>query len=201
MDGKGHARIAVVAGVAATSYAWWLVYSGQWPVELARGVTVGAVAGWMITPDADHNVFTEEEKRWRRVPIIGRYMIGVWAAYGARYRHRGISHFPVIGTVTRMWHFGRALAADWLFMIWLAVVVIGGGTLLLTRSDLQILGLVSPDFWIGFVGSWMAQDVIHELTDVIWSDRKAAKKRRKKRRKKRNRKRRYDGFVAGRMRA
>lgn len=154
-----------------------LIANGQ--PETGIGLIVGGLGGFLVTPDADHNVVTIEEKRWKSIPIVGPYMLETFAGYGAKHKHRGRSHWPIWGTASRIWYFGRRFAADFLLLAYVVGVVFGGGTL-----DGSILVDVAdhlPGFeffaW-GFV-AWSVQDTIHILTDLVWSDVKRAKKNRR----------------------
>ena len=71
------------------------------------------MAGYVVTPDIDLITLTREEQRIRkRLPIFGRFWVAAWAPYGSFMSHRGISHAPVLGTLT------RALYAFW----WVALL-------------------------------------------------------------------------------
>ncbi len=100
-SGRIHARVAGMIAVGAT-LATPLI-AAQYGTDIGLGVAGGAWAGYLVTPDIDIPHRTHEEWRIiRRLPIIGRLWTAWWAAYGQLFTHRGISHAPIIGTVTRI---------------------------------------------------------------------------------------------------
>ena len=146
------------------------------------GLVLGGIGGWLVTPDADHHVITEEEKRWKDRPVVGPYMLEVWAGYGAKHEHRGRSHWHVWGTVSRMWYFARRFLADWLLLAYVTVVLIGGGSL--DGSMLADLIPYLPDgpFFMALFLGWVIQDSVHIETDRVWSWWKSKKGRKARRR-------------------
>lgn len=140
-SGRTHARIA------ATGVACAIVASHYIAVSLggdvAAGIVVGAVAGWLVTPDIDHHYRTHEERRIRRrLPVLGRLWQAYWAPYAVLLEHRGISHAPVIGTAT------RALYAFW--WLWLLPAPV-----LVAHVPLGVAAF----------GAWCVQDVAHLAAD------------------------------------
>jgi len=82
----------------------------------------GLLSGVFITPDHDL-----AESRW-----------SIWQLYGKFFSHRGVSHWPVIGTLTRIaylspipiaffayshWHFPWPLFGKWLLWLCIADIV------------------------------------------------------------------------------
>ena len=167
MDGKGHAKMATWTGAIlgvtgiATSIAGY--------PEIGVGLTLGAFCGWLITPDADHNVLTEEERRWKGKPIIGPYMLETFAGYGAKHKHRGRSHWPLWGTVSRMWYFARRFLADATLLAYVVIVLILDGVMDGAVVDAVIPYLPGWPFFLSFFAGWAIQDFVHICTDIVWS--------------------------------
>lgn len=167
MDGKGHASIA------------WKVMIGSWAVgavtaiayspEIGAGIALGGTSGWLITPDADHNVFTHEERRWKGRRLIGPYLLGIWAGYGAKYKHRGRSHWHLWGTMTRIWYFGRRFAADLLLAAYVLIVLIADSVMDGSAVEAAIPYLPGWAFFLAWFLTWSFQDSVHIETDRIWS--------------------------------
>lgn len=139
-SGRTHARVAA-SGVVASVVAAPIV-AGAYGAEVAAGLVCGAVCGWLTTPDIDLITLTREERRMRRaVPFFGRLWVAYWAAYGSFFSHRGISHAPVLGTLTRA-----------VYALWWVV--------LLPQPP-----AIEPAFVAAAFAAWCAQDIGHLVFD------------------------------------
>lgn len=138
-DGKAHAGIAALNVAISVPLALHLRTAYGDPVAL--GVVVGAGLGWLMTPDLDLPLKTHEENRLeRRFGILGRVWIGYWYPY-SWMAHRGVSHWPILGTLT------RAGYAFW----WL--------------GPLGYLEPLDPVFLAAVLAAWMVQDLYHLAAD------------------------------------
>lgn len=63
-------------------------------------VCIGLFIGTLITPDYDLEIIVTKEMI-KKVPIIGKLWNAYWLPYAKNFTHRGISHDPIIGTLTR----------------------------------------------------------------------------------------------------
>ena len=138
-SGKTHAKyaVAVLTMTATASPFVAHVYGGT----VAISAVAGAVSGWLVTPDADIPHITHDERRMiRRLSIVGRIWVAYWWPYGRIFRHRGISHAPLVGTLTRM-----------LYLMWWLPLVI---------AEPPSVGAVLP-----FAAMWCVQDIIHLAAD------------------------------------
>lgn len=180
MTGAQHAAIARrVLVVEATAGAALLIY-GE-PLS-GIGLTLGGIAGLLVTPDADHHVKTYEEKRFENVPVLGRYLLEVWAGYGAKEEHRGRSHWHIWGTVTRILYFGRRFAADTLLLAYFLVVVVGSGVMDGSLLEALIPYLPRIGFFAFVFLGWTIQDSVHIESDRAWSFWRSKKGKKIKRR-------------------
>ena len=137
-SGKTHARVAVVVMCVTAAISPYIAQ--EIGAQAAGGVVAGAVAGWLVTPDADIPHRTHDEWRMiRRLPVLGRLWVAYWSPYGELFTHRGISHAPVIGTLT------RALYALW----WLPFVA----------ETLPV------PFLVAMLAAWCVQDMAHLAAD------------------------------------
>lgn len=87
--------VAFTAGVV-----WGVIIGDAAPIIL---VTLGNLAGLFIEPDLDQEMVTSSE--WRVVKLLGPLPGSIWSAFWMPYamlmKHRGMSHWPIIGTLTR----------------------------------------------------------------------------------------------------
>jgi len=142
-SGKTHARIAGITTVSVCAAAPALVMFGQTTPDIAAGLAIGAACGYFVTPDIDIPHRTHEEWRMiRRLPVLGRLWAAYWAAYGQLFTHRGISHAPFIGTLTRV-----------VYGFWWVVFV----------PWAQLLPFQYAA-WSAFM-AWSAQDMLHLAAD------------------------------------
>lgn len=62
----------------------------------------GYLIGSFIEPDLDQYAITTSEARlYKWFKDFGAFIVGYFTWYAYRFKHRGISHFPIIGTLTR----------------------------------------------------------------------------------------------------
>lgn len=157
-DGARHGLISLI--LAPLAFLSALLFC-DWRHALT--VALGcAVLGVVISPDLDLPGLTEAETVWKRLPFpFGQLMSGVWYTlwlpYATVCRHRGISHWPLIGTLTRigylcLWWCGVSLALRWA----------GGGNMI--RVPLYYAD------WIACAAAGLAvSDAGHWATDAILS--------------------------------
>jgi len=125
------ATTLIFAGSVYALSATW----GYSPKEQMLAVS-GILTGVVITPDMDL------AENFKGEPF--------WYLYGRLFKHRGISHWPVIGTLTRM-----------IYMVILAVPVVllmGWGWWLSDRLT---------DLWsYVWLGGLVLADVLHYVLDI-----------------------------------
>ena len=143
-SGVTHARWGAMYATVMTAGA----YSGRiWP-EAA----IGAWAGLIITPDIDHSATTVEEKRWYKIARpLGVAWQAFWCPYSTAMKHGGVSHWPVIGTLTRVAYL--ALAAS-------VVCALAG------LPPLVWVRWVEPVTFSRFFAGWAGSDVLHAVLDA-----------------------------------
>ena len=106
-DGYEHAKISLVGsiGVAAVGLMGGII----WPVVTVPALVaaLGVVAGAILSPDLDQPMITWSE--WFIIKLLpplswipGLLMVAYWLPYSLMMKHRGVSHWPVIGTLTRI---------------------------------------------------------------------------------------------------
>lgn len=139
MTGKQHAVVASTVAVGTALAAPGIaLYTG--PV-VALGICLGTLVGWLITPDIDHHAITEEERRLiKHFGIFEHAWRLYWMPYEKLFKHRGMSHTPVIGTLTRAIYF---------------------------PTPAMLAGYLDWNLLVGLLAGWVAQDLIHILGDAL----------------------------------
>jgi len=152
-SGRTHRRIAwsilVAAGVAYVFLRSRLneFVSGDAPFELAVLVALGFVGGTVLLPPDLDLRRNDALRNWGLLGIL-------WRPYAAVFRHRGLSHIPIIGTATRAAYLALvAVALAALARPVLDVVIDPSSVGWMTRHPLALL-----------VG-WVAADWVHIRTD------------------------------------
>ena len=75
------------------------IYTGE--IELIA-IFSGYLLGSFIEPDLDQYAITTSEARlYKWFKDVGAFIVGYFTWYAYRFKHRGISHYPIIGTLTR----------------------------------------------------------------------------------------------------
>jgi uncharacterized metal-binding protein len=119
-DGHFHGRITLVLAPVSFGVGFVLcslysrlhlghVDSSAWLV--AGAALFGCLAGLVIDPDLDQeSMTTASEHRMRKllshIPLVGLFLwgawMGWWSIYAAFHKHRGMSHWPILGTFVRV---------------------------------------------------------------------------------------------------
>ena len=98
--GRTHNVATLVLTPAVAWAAWELSNHNDLTTWLAG---VGCFCGIFISPDLDMRQRTVSETTLLRWSLgIGYIWIVLWYPYAVLFRHRGISHMPMVGTVTRV---------------------------------------------------------------------------------------------------
>ncbi|NPA53551.1 MAG: hypothetical protein GXO21_02670 [Aquificae bacterium] len=137
---------------------------------------VGFFAGYMIgtfflSPDNDifHSI---PNKRWKFLRFI-------WKPYTILFSHRGLSHIPIIGMLLKllyllMWVF---ILLFILLSLLLIVMYVGNFTITIpvniekTPEEILKSALLSP-FSISFLVGLFLSEIVHILTDIVYSSSK-----------------------------
>ncbi|WKN40584.1 DUF2227 family putative metal-binding protein [Tunicatimonas pelagia] len=111
--GRTHNVGTLVLVPVVTWIAWELSHHDMFTTSLAG---VGCFCGIFISPDLDMKQRTVSETTLLRWSLgIGYIWIFLWYPYAMLFRHRGISHTPVFGTITRVLYLlGIALMLQYL---------------------------------------------------------------------------------------
>lgn len=129
----------------------------------ALGGILGAIFGVLITPDIDHRVRTFEKAFFYRFgTFVGKAWESFWAPYSIWFDHRGISHWWLLGTFTRVAYlvfaFVKISVTLQFFFDYLGI-----GLDLIFWID-PLLSL-PPIFWLSLFSVWAFQDSVHLIAD------------------------------------
>ena len=136
MNGQAHTTVTIgVTGLLCLAYALKPNESSLLYAAMGSALTL------LVNPDADMEIVTGNERAFmRRVPLIGRVWLWLWYPYARMFRHRGVSHWPVVGTLTRAAYLGVLLTVGLMAMgiqVYIDDVVGVGGYVVIgmTASD------------------------------------------------------------------
>lgn len=104
---------------------------------------IGLILGTIITPDYDFNKIYVK-KLIKKIPVLGFFWNLYWYPYSLLFKHRGISHNLILGTITRV--------------IYLCLPII----------LLYVLGYIYIQlsfYFIHIIIGWYLQDFIHYILD------------------------------------
>lgn len=141
-DGYFHGRLTIFATPAAAALG--MIVTGD-----VGGVVAGALGcllGLFIDPDLDQEMVTSSEWRVIKLPVVGKLLgsawVGLWMPYALMMPHRGLSHMPILGTLTRV---------GYLSLIFEVVFFVATGHLWFVGQDqlpfvfAALLGLMTSD--------------------------------------------------------
>ena len=161
-SGRNHFLYGTVVAGSATGAALLL---GEIEPEMVVAFGLGSVAGLLITPDLDLVQITYTERLAKRIPVLGLLIVASGVPYGLLFRHRGISHHPIWGTLTR-WFYLLLVILFW------AVWILGFIWLFLPDWVPSIHLSWHPDYtWVltVFCLGWWIQDLTHLAADWVYS--------------------------------
>lgn len=168
--GRTHATVAWTLAVPLGSIGAYAYATGN--AALGIGVWCGTVAGILITPDADLEGTTWEEARFYSLATpLGLLWQWAWFLYARAIPHRGISHTPILGTLTRI--------AYTAFLTHLLTWIVNGAWLNYCHISHCNPVQISIPYWhiapytaTGMILAWIAQDLGHILFDRKRKNRK-----------------------------
>ena len=76
------------------------IYNTQVHIDTIQ-VSIGLILGTIITPDYDFDK-TYIKKIIKKIPVIGFLWNLYWYPYSKLFKHRGLSHNLLLGTITRV---------------------------------------------------------------------------------------------------
>jgi uncharacterized metal-binding protein len=140
-------------------------------VSFTAGYLVGT---FFLTPDNDIYL-SKPNKRWKILKII-------WIPYTKIFKHRGVSHIPLYGTVFKIIY----LSIMFFFILFTFKYIfsyIYPDKQIITFNIDSLKDFVSTPFVFSFFVGMVLAELVHIFTDIIYSNfKKLLPKRRKKRR-------------------
>ena len=173
--GRIHQRINEAAMALGTPVAFALAWGATDDPLQALALTGYGLGGMLFgtyfaDPDLDHDSLTRTETRIRRIPVLGRPLhllfVAFWYPYARMSKHRGPSHWPVVGTLSRL---------GYIIVMLVLLNAVGRWILFGTPKhwadpllSLLVWGVRNPVR----AGAWMAgeclADLLHSLADRFW---------------------------------
>ncbi len=132
---------------------------------------IGFFAGYMIGTfflSPDNDIFhSKPNKRWKFLRFI-------WKPYTKIFAHRGISHIPVVGILFKILYLSVVfifLSAFILGLLFLASYFAGIKIEIPTKGVSQetLKGILLTPFSISFFVGLILAEIVHILTDVVYS--------------------------------
>lgn len=164
-DGATH----FVLGLAGGAALLWATASYA-PHDL-RPVAIGTGIGLIVTPDLDQ----ERVKTFTEDLLYGlHWTIGIlfevnWMPYGAAFKHRGLSHHFIAGTL------GRIIWTAFLMLFWATLAI--GVQWLATSNPVNWVEQAVMPLWqqahVSLFFAWWLQDLLHILADLLVSEIKS----------------------------
>jgi len=153
-DGKTHERLTIKTLPLAIFLGGIAAHGGHDVALFA--LPIGHAMGIIIGPDLDLRTRTRAERHLQKIALLTwplLIMSNLYAiVFGSGrwpFTHRGISHWPVIGTLTR-----------WLWFVGPVVV------LLIATGNATALAMHWPALFWAFLGNCLS-DLVHIVADAI----------------------------------
>lgn len=120
VDGYLHARISYFAAIPLLIIGTGIGTAlGYWEVGLF--LAIGCIIGAYWSPDYDQEMLVWG--KWKIIKMLPpvSWVFGIpwvmyWMPYSLLMKHRGISHTPVIGTLTRLLYVSPVIYIIWLLL-------------------------------------------------------------------------------------
>lgn len=78
------------------------IYIDSTPIYIdSNMIGIGLILGTIITPDYDFNKIYVK-KLIKKIPVLGFFWNLYWYPYSLLFKHRGLSHNVLLGTLTRV---------------------------------------------------------------------------------------------------
>jgi uncharacterized metal-binding protein len=153
-DGKTHERLTLKT-LPLAIFLGGIAACGGHDVALFA-LPIGHAMGIIIGPDLDLRTRTRAERHLQRIALLTwplLVMSNLYAiVFGSRrwpFVHRGISHWPVVGTLTRWLWFGGPVAL-----------------LLVATGNETALAMHWPALFWAFTGNCLS-DLVHIIADAV----------------------------------
>ncbi len=134
----------------------------------------GFISGYIIgtfflSPDNDI-YHSKPNRRWKILRFI-------WYPYTKIFSHRGVSHLPVLGSLLKLLYLSSLLLIIFLFLIF-SVYFIQPEFLKKFSFELSLGGVLTflkHPFTVSFLIGLLLSEIVHIVTDVLYSTAKRLK--------------------------
>jgi Uncharacterized metal-binding protein len=149
-SGRTHDRINLVSTAILVYFGYELGFGWDEILAFSLGSLVGTI--W-FSPDLDIKT-SRPVKRWGKLSFI-------WWPYASIVPHRGISHVPVLGILTRFGYFFGIV-----FLLWLVVRNF-------LPISINLTAIFNNAYFLPFTLGVLFADTLHILSDFIYSSIKS----------------------------
>jgi uncharacterized metal-binding protein len=140
-------------------------------ISFSAGYFIGT---FFLTPDNDLYL-SRPNSRWKFLKFI-------WLPYTKLFSHRGISHIPIYGTITKIFYLSF-IAFIFLFLLKVLInFLISDDNFQVSRFDnLDLRSFLNNVSFLSFFFGLILAEFVHIFTDIIYSSFKKLKPKRKRR--------------------
>ncbi len=164
-SGKVHDTVNTVLTFATVPVA----YNHGFEVsDIVLFVLGSLFATYYLSPDLDLEG-TRPVKRWGHLSFI-------WKPYSSVVPHRGVSHYPIVGILTRLGYLFLVFTVFWFAFV--GFLHYAG----LSPPRLDPYVILKPGVWGPFMAGALFADTLHIAMDALWSTLKRAGKKKRRRR-------------------
>lgn len=150
-SGKTHLRIELIL-LPVWVALFYLFIDASWQ---AGALFAGAYlfSSLLLSPDLDLR-YNRSRRRWGLLGFI-------WIPYTKVFKHRGVSHSLLLGTLTRLGYLGAFALLIAFGLRYLNIWAVSLDSLTAAPLDLKLVGVLVAGLWL--------PNIIHTLTDHIHS--------------------------------
>lgn len=150
-SGKTHLRIELLLLPAWVALFYFLIDTSWQAGALFAGAYL--FSSLLLSPDLDlrHN---RSRRRWGLLGFI-------WIPYTKIFKHRGVSHSLLFGTLTRLGYLGVLALLIALGLGYFRVWSVSVDSLTAAPLDLKLVGILVAGLWL--------PNIIHTITDRVHS--------------------------------
>lgn len=131
-------------------------------VSFLGGYFVGT---FLLSPDNDI-YHSKPNKRWKILRFI-------WIPYTKIFKHRGISHIPIYGIITKMLYL--------IGIVLIALFILKTLNILKVHNEnINLKSILLNPIFLSFTIGLILAEIVHIFTDIIYSTLKPKKKKRKR---------------------
>jgi uncharacterized metal-binding protein len=134
------------------------------PKEFYLPFSIGYVLGtFLLSPDLDLR-HSKPSKRWKALKIL-------WRPYQKKSKHRGISHIPILGTLTRLLYIFLLITALYYLLYFLLSHYWQESTQKISQLNPLIFAekLAYKEWTFYALLGLIASEIIHISLDLLWS--------------------------------